>query len=156
MPDGIIGRIKKIFVRDALNEWLKRIPGRICFMDVFHIVFPSECPKCPEAIKKIRKVLAEEYGGTTEWDGYGCWINPRGETECEPVKYIMSAHRCTDREKAKKIAEAIAEAAETAEQEAVFVGGGGNFFIIGTREMVESLQKGYTPYGKWKKSTWTF
>jgi len=91
MPDGIIGRIKKIFVRDALNEWLKRIPGRICFMDVFHIVFPSECPKCPEAIKKIRKVLAEEYGGTTEWDGYGCWINPRGETECLLIAFLRLA-----------------------------------------------------------------
>lgn len=119
-------------VRDALEEWASKIRGRVCLPDVFQVVYPREFE---DSIERIRRVLSREFGGTTEWDGYGCWIDERGEEVCEPVKVIMSAHHCTDAVGAAMIAETLAEVAEKDKQEAVFIGAGNKFFVLPTRAL---------------------
>jgi len=117
-------------VKDAIEEWVKGLKDYQCFPSEFRIVFPRECDGCGEAISKLRKSMSQQFGGTTEWDGDGCWIDPKGKEICEPVKVLMSAHNCAKLEEAKKIGEAIVEATKIANQEAVFISAGNKFYIL--------------------------
>lgn len=124
----------KVKGEDKILEWIEEGRKYIrCFPSSFQVIFPSKCDKCPEAIETIRKTWSEELGGTTEWDGYGCWLNEKGEAVCEDVKIIMSAHNCTDPQSAEKVGNAVLKAGRIAEQEEVIVSAGNKFFFFKTK-----------------------
>ena len=116
--------------RDAVEKWLSNIKGAVCYPDKFEVVFPSKCETCPEALSVLRKTISEEFGGTSEFDGQGCWVDKKGKEICEPVKHIFSSHHCADKKVAEKLGNALITATEKAKQEALFVGAGNKFFVI--------------------------
>ena len=119
---------------EGLDGWLQGISkGSKCYPQSFQVIFPrtsKECSNCDEAVKKISSKMSEEFGGTTEWDGNGCWADDKNNEICEPVKIITSAHNCTDLSKAKSLINIIKQAGLDTNQKAVAVKGTNKFYII--------------------------
>lgn len=123
---------------EKLDDWLENIKGSVCFPHSFQVIFPrtSElCPNCNEAIKRISSKMSEQFGGTTEWNGDGCWVDDKGNKICEPVKIIQSAHNCTDLSKAKALVDTIKQAGIDTKQQTIAVKGTNKFFIIPPKYM---------------------
>lgn len=78
----------------------------------------------------ISSKMADKFGGTTEWNGDGCWIDDKGNKICEPIKVITSFHNCTDEEKARELINTIKEAGELTNQQAISLKGTNKFYIV--------------------------
>jgi len=127
-------------VKDALREWLETIRGVTCYRDRLRVYAPTCYGACVGAVERLTKRISEALGGATVYDAEGCWVNERGELECEPVKVIESAHHCLSPSKAREVAEAIGDYAREADQRYLAVEEG-TFFITSSEEFMESLKK---------------
>lgn len=118
--------------KDLVEEWVKGIKGKTCFPDKFQIIFPTECNGCKEAIDLLRDTMVESFNGSTEWNGYGCWVGEKEpkETVCESVKVLESAHHCADVAIAQKLGNAIIKSAKIADQMDILISAGNKFHLL--------------------------
>jgi len=111
-------------VESQIEKIAKTIKGARCLRGNVLVSFPKLHPRrrteLKEQLEAIRKTMCETFGGTTEWEGEGCWVDNSGRTICEPVRVYYSAHQCfDDAEKAEKFFETLKRVGREAEQEAV-------------------------------------
>jgi len=127
-------------LRESLEEFLKSVRGVTCYQDRIRIYAPTCYGECIDAVNRLNEKVSKLLGGSTVYDAEGCWVNPRGETECEPVRVIESAYRCIDPETARGVVEAIAEYGVEAKQQALAVEQG-SFYIASTSEVIEKIKE---------------
>jgi len=126
-------------IEDSIEEWLRTVRGGICYTEKLKFYAPTCYGKCLDAVQKLATKINNVFGGSTIYDAKGCWINPRGELECEPVKVIEAAHHCTNPEAAEKIAQALVDYAGEAKQEYLAVEEG-SFFVAPSEEMAKAYE----------------
>jgi len=127
-------------IEDAIEEWLKTVRGGVCYTEKLKFYAPTCYGKCINAVNKLISKINETFGGSTVYNAEGCWIDPEGNLECEPVKVIEAAHNCTTSETAKEIAKAITDYAKEANQEYLAIEEG-SFFIAPSKEIAEAYEK---------------
>jgi len=113
--------------RDALEAWLEEVasyPGGICYVDTVKFYLPTCEGKCQDAVVRFIKTVNKIFGGSTNYEAEGCWVDPEGQLICEPVVVVESSHHCTDEEQAKTIANALLKYAEEANQQYLAVSQG--------------------------------
>ena len=105
---------------DALEEWLDTVTrerGGVCFTETIKFYLPTCGGRCEDAVSRFINVANRVFGGSTNYRAEGCWVSPEGETVCEPIIVVESAHHCTKEREAKEIAEALLKYAEEADQQ---------------------------------------
>lgn len=118
-----------------IDEWLEQYKktASVCTPKGFTIYFPRECPECPAALKQLTREVADIFGGVTEWDGDGCWIDRETKQKvCEPVRVIQVFHKCTDPKDRDKFTDALKFAGKRAKQTEVGIRGTDVFYSIRT------------------------
>ncbi|MEM2187760.1 MAG: hypothetical protein QW692_00155 [Nitrososphaerota archaeon] len=123
-------------VRDALEEWMESIPGVVCYTEVVKFYLPTCDGKCVDAVKRFVSKVNRVFGGSTNYEAMGCWVDDKGETLCEPVIVVESGHHCTSRDQADIIAKALAEYAEEAKQQYLAVSQG-KFYIFPSKPLIK-------------------
>jgi len=126
-------------IESQIEKIAKTIKGAVCLRGNVLVSFPKLHPtrgtELKEQLEAIRKTMSEAFGGTTEWEGEGCWVDDSGRTICEPVRVYYSAHNCfEDGEKAHKFFETLKRVGREAEQQAVFINVEGTSYIFSPRE----------------------
>mgnify|MGYP000723862815 CR=1 FL=1 len=132
-------------VESQIERIAKRIKGATCLRGNVIVSFPKLHPKkgteLKEQLEAIRRVMSEAFGGTTEWDGFGCWVSEVGKTICEPVRVYYSAHMCfKDSDKALQFFKTLKRAGIEADQEAVFINVEGTSYIFSPKK-IEGIEE---------------
>lgn len=130
-------------IYDNLENWLNEMVSKsgVCFPEKMKVYAPTCYGKCVSSVDKLVHRINEIFGGSTTYrEVSGCWINPEGKTECEPVSVIEVAHHCTDYDTAKKFIDAIADYSIEADQQAISISQG-SFYIIPRKELEENIMK---------------
>jgi len=127
-------------VKRVLEEFLGRIKGTTCYRDKITIYAPTCRGKCVDVVNELEKDINRIFGGSTSWEGRGCWYNPEiQDVECEPVRVIEAAHNCITEKQARQLAQALMDYARDAQQYALAVSENGAFYIAETKKMMKRL-----------------
>lgn len=130
-------------IHDELEKWLREMIGTegTCFSEKMKVYAPTCYGRCIDAVERLIHKINEIFGGSTTYkEAEGCWINPEGKTECEPVMVIEVGHHCTDYPTARKFVEAIRDYAVEADQQAISISQG-SFYIIPRTELELAMEK---------------
>jgi hypothetical protein len=120
-----------------LDRYLDTIHGRICFPQTMKVYAPTCYGKCDDTVQRLATDLAKHFGGVTVYDKVGgCWVDPNGDLECEPVKVIEIGHDCASREDLMKLSSAIVRYGQEARQDSIGIKGG-NFYVAKSAEMLQ-------------------
>lgn len=120
-----------------LDRYLDTIPERLCFSQTLKIFAPTCYGECTAAVDRLETDLAKHFGGVTAYDQVrGCWLDPQGDLECEPVRVIELGHGCTNREDIMKMSGAIVRYGQEARQHSLGIRSG-HFYIAKSSEMLQ-------------------
>jgi len=117
-------------VPEAVEERISRLKGIVCLPYDLTVVFPTECPRCPEANEMIKRAFTRIFKGCTYWDGRGTWIDARtGKVEEEAVRVTTASHSCPTPAEMREILRTLGEAGRIARQKVLFIKTGKAFIV---------------------------
>jgi len=126
--------------RDALEAWLDRVTrktGGECYTDVIKFYLPTCRGKCRDAVNEFITKINKIFGGSTNYEATGCWIDEEGELLCEPVVVVESGHHCTKPHEAEEVGRALLTYAKKAGQRWLSVRQGKFYLFPYKPELIE-------------------
>jgi len=129
-------------IEDELRRFLMGVRGTVCFPDKTRIYAPTCYGECIDEVNKLIEEVNKLFGGSTVYDAVGSWYNEeKGIIETEPVKVIESAHNCLTKEGAERLMKAITNYGRRANQTAISVENGNQFYIARTEDLLQALKR---------------
>jgi len=130
-------------IESQVEKIAKKIKGAFCLRGNVMVSFPTQHPetgrRMDEQLNKISMVMSRAFGGTTEWEGWGCWVEEgKDKPTCEPVRIFYSAHDCfTDSKAPQEFFKTLKEVGLEGKQKALFVNAEGTSYIFSPEAEIE-------------------
>jgi hypothetical protein len=130
-------------IESQIEKMAKKIKGAFCLRGNVMVSFPTNHPetktRMDKQLNKISMVMSKAFGGTTEWEGWGCWVEEgKNEPICEPVRIFYSAHDCFKDSKApQEFFKTLKEVGLEGKQKALFVNAEGTSYIFSPEAEIE-------------------
>jgi len=116
---------------------MKKLEGMVCLPHRLLVSFPTRPEKTDRPIEKILNdisvKMSEAFGGVSQWDAEGCWVDSNKNLVCEPVKLFYSAFNCSSPAGLREVLATIKKAGKEAHQEALFVSADETAYIFSPR-----------------------